>query len=372
MVSRTAAGLAAAAALFLGTIVGGVSERYLLTDDGGAAEAAAVTSPVGSTVPQAINPQSAPVSSYSVADIAEMVTPSTVYIEASDGPRGASGTGAVMSADGLIVTNQHVVAAAGDSGRITVTFHDGTLEEATLVASTEDYDLAVLTVDRTDLTPLVFADSDEVRVGDPVVAVGAPLGLEGTVTSGIVSALNRAVTAGDMASVSYINAIQTDAAINPGNSGGPLVNERGELIGINTAIAQGGGLSAATGSIGLGFAIPSNQVARTTDQLITQGYATYPIIGVLLDGRYTEEGVLVSMDPTQDGTPPITPGGPAEQAGVEPGDVILSIDGVPMASSDEAIVFIRAHAPGDTLVLHIVRDGQEIDIPVVLGEQRAN
>lgn len=373
MVARTSAILAAVVALLLGALIGGLGERFLLSGDEGMPAAGAGSAPTLAPAPSnSLAAPGVPVAGYSVAEIAEMVMPSTVYIEATDGLRGASGTGAVMTSDGYIVTNQHVVAGAGDSGRISVTFADGTMEEAELVASTEDYDLAVLLVDRTDLTPLPFADSDQVRVGDPVVAVGAPLGLEGTVTSGIVSALNRAVTAGDMTSVSYINAIQTDAAINPGNSGGPLVNDRGELIGINTAIAQGGGTATATGSIGLGFAIPSNQVERTTDQLISQGYATYPIIGVLVDGRYHEEGVLVAEDPSEDGTPPITPGGPAELAGIEPGDVILSIEGKPMTSSDELIVFVRAHSPGDVLTLQIVRDGTEMTIDVTLGEQRAN
>ena len=272
-VRRSTAVLAVLLALLAGLLLGGLGERFLFAD-GNAVNSGAPSSqsPLGTVAPQAITGPDPLAVEYSVADIAERVMPSTVYIEATDGPRGASGTGAVMSADGFIVTNQHVVAIAADRGRITVTFSDGSVEDAEIVAATEDYDLAVLWVDRTDLTPLPFADSDGVRVGDPVVAVGAPLGLEGTVTSGIVSALNRAVTAGDITSVSYINAIQTDAAINPGNSGGPLVNSAGELIGINTAIAQGGGASSATGSIGLGFAIPSNQVARTTEQLITQGF----------------------------------------------------------------------------------------------------
>ncbi|MDX5399848.1 MAG: trypsin-like peptidase domain-containing protein, partial [Actinomycetes bacterium] len=262
----------------------------------------------------------------------------------------------------------HVIASGGT---IQVTFSDGTVEGAEVVGTTSDYDLAVLKVERTGLDPLPLADSDLVMVGDPVVAVGAPLGLEGTVTSGIVSALNRAVTVGSVTETSFINAIQTDAAINPGNSGGPLVNAAGEVIGINTAIAQASGTGAATGSIGLGFAIPSTQVRRTTDQLIETGRATYPIIGILLDGRHAGEGDMVATAPS-DGNEPVTPGGPGDTAGIRPGDVILSIDGRPMTSPDEVIVYVRSRAPGDTLTLTIRRGGREEDVDVVLGEQEAN
>jgi len=307
-----------------------------------------------------------------VAEVATQVIPSTVYIEVLTPQGASSGTGMVLRPDGYLVTNHHVVAAGIDQpGIIQVTFPDGDVQEATVVGGTRDYDLAVLQVDRDDLVALPLADSGEVVVGDPVVAVGAPLGLEGTVTSGIVSALNRAVTAGSATEVSYINAIQTDAAINPGNSGGPLVNMSGEVIGINSAIAQPPGTTRATGSIGLGFAIPSNQVARTTDQLIEFGYATFPIIGVLLDGSHTGEGVLVSTG-GQAGVPAITPDGPGDQAGVEAGDVILRLDGRPVTSPDEVIVTIRSHAPGETVVLTIRRGSGEVEIPVVLGESRAN
>ncbi|MFI2753481.1 S1C family serine protease [Cellulomonas sp. P22] len=305
----------------------------------------------------------------SVAGIAASVLPSVVSIQVA-GPSGtATGSGLVLRQDGYVLTNHHVVADAGAAGTsVVVLFSDGTEESATIVGQTSDYDLAVLKVDRTGLVPLVLGDSDLVVVGDPVIAIGAPLGLEGTVTSGIVSALNRPVSAGADADTAFINAIQTDAAINPGNSGGPLVNAAGEVVGVNSAIAQPpGGLSSTGGSIGLGFAIPSNQARRTAEQLIETGHATYPIIGVLLDQTYSGEGVQVAKD-TQNGSSPVTPRGPADRAGIRKGDVILAIDGRPVTDPDELIVAIRAKTPGDTVVLRVRSGTDERDVRVVLDE----
>jgi putative serine protease PepD len=303
-----------------------------------------------------------------VAAIAQAVLPSVVAIEVRTPTAAGTGSGFVLREDGYLLTNSHVVAQGGAGAEIVVVFADGSEERAELVGRTSEYDLAVIKVDRQGLTPLVLGDSDAVVVGEPVVAIGAPLGLASTVTSGIVSALNRPVTAGDPASPAFINAIQTDAAINPGNSGGPLVNARGEVIGINSAIAQAPGTSQqSAGSIGLGFAIPSNQARRTAEQLIETGRATYPVIGALLDTRYQGEGVQVAAEP-QNGTPPLTPGGPAERAGIRPGDVILAIDGRPVTEPDELIVAIRSRAPGDAVVL-TVRDGDGTrDVRVVLDE----
>ncbi|MCB7136505.1 S1C family serine protease [Cellulosimicrobium marinum] len=303
----------------------------------------------------------------SVADIAATVLPSVVSLEVRGSDGVATGSGFVLRDDGYILTNNHVVAGAAEGGEVTVLFADGHESPAELVGRTVDYDLAVVKVEDTGLTPLALADSDEVVVGDPVVAVGAPLGLNGTVTTGIVSALNRPVQAGEAAQTAFINAIQTDAAINPGNSGGPLVDGNGQVVGINSAIAQPPGATAATGSIGLGFAIPSNQARRTAEQLIADGVATYPVIGVLLDQRYQGEGVQVSTE-AQQGQAPVTADGPADAAGVRPGDVILAIDGRPVTDSDELIVAIRAKAPGDTVVLRVRTGEQERDLRVVLDE----
>lgn len=303
-----------------------------------------------------------------VAAIAQAVLPSVVAIEVRTATGSGTGSGFVLREDGYLLTNDHVVARAADGGDIVVVFADGSEEPAELVGRTSEYDLAVIKVDRAGLTPLVLGDSSAVVVGEPVVAIGAPLGLASTVTTGIVSALNRPVTAGDPQAPAFINAIQTDAAINPGNSGGPLVNARGEVIGINSAIAQApGSTQQSAGSIGLGFAIPSDQARRTAEELIETGRATYPVIGALLDVRYVGEGVQVSTEP-QDGTPPLTPDGPADRAGLEPGDVILAIDGRPVTAADELIVAIRARAPGDAVVL-TVREGEgEREVRVVLDE----
>ena len=302
-----------------------------------------------------------------VASIAEEVLPSVVSIEVRNAEGEGTGSGFVLRADGYILTNNHVVSSAAGGGEIVVVFADGSQEQAEIVGRTSEYDLAVLKVNSDGLTPLVLGDSDAVVVGDPVVAIGAPLGLQGTVTTGIVSALNRPVSAGDGEAPAFINAIQTDAAINPGNSGGPLVDASGEVIGINSAIAQRPGLTTTPGSIGLGFAIPSNQARRTAEELIETGQATYPVIGVLLDSRYTGEGVQVSTE-AQNGQNPVTPDGPADRAGVAPGDVIVAIDGRPVTEADELIVSIRAKAPGDAVTL-TVRTGQdERDVRVVLDE----
>ena len=307
-------------------------------------------------------------SASSIAGIAQRVLPSTVYIEVRTGSGGSTGSGFVLREDGYVVTNEHVIAAAENgAGEVTVIFSDGSEAEAEIVGSTGDYDIAVLRVDRTGLVPLVLGDSDGLVVGEPVVAIGAPLGLEGTVTAGIISALNRPVSVGGAEQASFINAIQTDAAINLGNSGGPLVNAAGEVIGVNSAIASAPGGEA--GSVGLGFAIPSTQVRRTAQQLIDTGQATYPIIGAVLDSRYRGVGVQVITEQDADGVEPVTPGGPADEAGLRAGDVIVSMDDDPVTAPDELIVRIRAHAPGDVITLTVREGEDDRDLQVTLGER---
>jgi putative serine protease PepD len=265
-----------------------------------------------------------------------------------------------------------VVADAGSSG-VSVSFADGTTADARVVGTSGSYDLAVLKVSAKGLAALPLGNSDSVVVGDPVIAIGSPLGLSGTVTSGIVSAKDRPVTAGETGGTdsAYINAIQTDAAINPGNSGGPLVNLDGEVVGVNSAIATvGGSLTGQSGNIGVGFAIPINQARRTVEQILDTGEAQFPIIGASLDGTYDGEGARIASSSANNGTAPIVPGGPAERAGLEPGDVIVAIDGKPVADSSELIVAIRSHSPGETITLTVRRDGDERSVKVALGSSK--
>jgi len=302
----------------------------------------------------------------SVANIAAGATPSvvTIRVEASGGD--GTGSGWVLDGKGHIVTNNHVVSAAANGGEITVVLANGKQSKATIVGRDVSYDLAVLKVDRTDLKPLPLGDSADVVVGDPVIAVGAPLGLDSTVTTGIVSALNRPVTPGQADDQSFINAIQTDAAINPGNSGGPLLDMQGRVIGVNTAIARvaGSSMGGQSGNIGVGFAIPSAQVKITVDQLIRTGKAEHPVIGVVLDRSYQGEGVKIGEDTS--GTPAVTPGGPADKAGLEPGDVITAFEGQPVADPDALVVAIRSKPVGSTVSLTVVRDGKPRDVKMVL------
>jgi putative serine protease PepD len=297
----------------------------------------------------------------SVAGVVRRVLPSVVTLEVAGGQEADTGSGFVVRSDGYIVTNNHVIAAAAAGGTIKVVFSDGKSSKATVVGSDASYDLAVVKVSRGGLAALRLGESSFVVVGDPVIAVGAPLGLQGSVTTGIVSALNRPVTAGDSAQESsFINAIQTDAAINPGNSGGPLVDAGGDVIGVNSAIAQlpgASGLGAQSGSIGVGFAIPSDQVRITVNQLIATGKAVHPVIGVLLDTSYAGPGVRVATKAPA-GQAVLAPGGPADRAGIKPGDVITTLDGQPVTDQNAFVVAIRAHAPGDVVTL-TVRTGSK-------------
>jgi putative serine protease PepD len=289
----------------------------------------------------------------SVAGIAQQALPSVVSIATA----GGTGSGFIISEDGYIVTNNHVVADAGPQG-VRVSLRDGREVEATVVGTSPAYDLAVLDVELDGLTPLPIGDSDQVVVGDPVVAVGNPLGLEGTVTAGIVSAVNRPVTAGGQDEVSFINAIQTDAAINPGNSGGPLLDAAGNVVGVNSSIATlgGGGGLGQGGSIGLGFAIPIKQAQLTADEIIAGGEATFPVIGATLDVSSGAGAVIASL----------VPGGPAEGAGLRPGDVVTQIDGTTVRTAEELIVAIRSRQPGDTVELSFDRNGTEDTVTLTL------
>ena len=300
----------------------------------------------------------------SIAGIAARVSPSVVSIDVRSENSGGTGSGFFLDNLGYILTNNHVISSAAiNNSKITVKLANGKNYSAKLIGRDVAYDLAVIKISVTDAPALQLGDSDEVQVGDGVIAIGSPLGLTGTVTSGIISAKNRPVTSGGGTSESsFINAIQTDAAINPGNSGGPLVDLSGAVIGINSAIATTGyGYGGQGGSIGLGFAIPINQARKTADQLIKNGSSTYPIMGVSLDTRYSGNGAKIS---TEAGS--VTPGGPAERAGIEPGDVIIEIDGKAVGTSDEAIVNVRSHSVGDSIKVKFKRDGVTKEVTLKL------
>ncbi|MFI7346780.1 trypsin-like peptidase domain-containing protein [Streptomyces sp. NPDC049936] len=308
----------------------------------------------------------------SVAALAGRALPSVVTLHVNGSDAAGTGTGFVLDGRGHILTNNHVVDPAGDGGEITVTFNSGDTAEATVVGRDSGYDLAVVKVKGVSgLTPMPLGNSDNVRVGDPVVAIGAPFDLAGTVTSGIISAKERPITAGgeegDASDVSYVDALQTDAPINPGNSGGPLLDSQGRAIGINSAIRSAGGGSdesdgGQSGSIGLGFAIPINQGKRVAEELINTGKASHPVIGITLDMNYTGDGARVGADGSA-----VTKGGPGAKAGIKPGDVITAVDGQRVHSGEELIVKTRAHRPGDRLELTLERGGKETKLSLVLG-----
>ena len=351
--------IAMVAALF-----GGIAGAFLVNhSDGGAVSLP--PAPVGSIA----RPKG------SIADIAARSLPSVVTIKVKGPIAEGTGSGFVVRKDGYILTNNHVVAIAIPTGKITVLFLDGKSADATIIGRDESYDLAVIRVDRRNLPVLALGASASVVVGDPVIAVGAPLGLDSTVTSGIVSAVNRPVTAGGAgdSTASFINAIQTDAAINPGNSGGPLLDMAGRVIGVNSAIARVANsqnpVDGQSGNIGVGFAIPSDQARKTAEQLIATGKATHPVIGIMIDTAYQGEGVKIADGP-RNGRAPITKGGPADKAGLRPGEVIIKLDGRPVTGPDEFVVAIRAMSVGEEVELTVRRGSTERTVKMTL--QAAN
>jgi len=303
----------------------------------------------------------------SVEQVAAKVLPSVVSISVRTASGGGTGTGVVISSDGLVLTNNHVVADAEQGASLEVSFNDGRTAAATLVGRDPITDLAVIRASGvSDLKPATLGDSSVLKPGQSVVAIGSPLGLEGTVTSGIVSALNRPVRTGDSnptgeSQSTVIDAIQTDAAINPGNSGGPLVNMRGEVVGINSAIASLGSSSGQSGSIGLGFSIPINQARRVADQLTKSGGAVHAQLGVSVSDIAdvtAQGGAAIAM---------VTPGGSAAEAGIDVGDVVTKVGNREVDSADALIAAVRTHQPGDKVTLTYTRGGDTRTATVTLG-----
>jgi putative serine protease PepD len=298
----------------------------------------------------------------SIAKVAAKLLPSTVQIiaEYKGRAQGATGSGFVFDSAGHVITNNHVVAeAAADKGPIDVIDQKGKHHKATVVGRSPVYDLAVLKVEGIEDLPAVARGSaDQMRVGETVVAVGSPLALSATVTSGIVSAKNRPVTTGDGDDASFINAIQTDAAINPGNSGGPLADLQGQVIGVNSAIASiGSSASQEAANIGVGFAIPIEQVLVTADQILRTGKAQYPVIGVQVRGTENNDGAEVKE---------INAGTPAAKSDLRVGDVITEVDGQPVSDQTDVVVAIRSHQVGDTVTLTVRRGSSTLKIKVGL------
>ncbi|GAA1744606.1 S1C family serine protease [Aeromicrobium alkaliterrae] len=297
-----------------------------------------------------------------VETIAREVMPSVVQINVRSGEEGGSGSGVVLSSDGEILTNNHVVEAAAEDGTITVAFSDGTNAEATILGRDSVTDLAVIKADGVSgLKPATLGSSADLSVGQDVIAIGSPFGLESTVTTGIVSALNRPVESSDASgeNATVFPAVQTDAAINPGNSGGPLIDLAGNVIGINSAIRTN---SSASGSIGLGFAIPIDLARNVAQQLVEGKTVEHAKIGVTVTPA-TEEDELTGIGAE---IREIEAGGAGDKAGLKAGDIITALNGIPVASSSALVASVRGHQPGDTVEITYLRDGKTQTADVTL------
>jgi putative serine protease PepD len=350
------------------------------TDDQSAATSRTTTSASSAAAPVAQADSSAP--NWTVT--AGAVSPSVVAISVSSGQASGQGSGVIFDTKGHILTNNHVVAGGGSGAKISVTLNDKRTYDATIVGTDPSTDLAVIKLTNApkDLKAISLGDANAIKVGDQVMAVGNPLGLAGTVTTGIVSALNRPVSTSNQEEQQpsdpsqqqqqqqsagepvVTNAIQTSAAINPGNSGGALVNANGQLIGINSSIASlGSGASSQSGNIGIGFAIPVNEARSIAEQLISTGKATHPYLGVgskddvVADGSAKRAAAVLSN---------VVSGTPADEAGLQAGDAIIAVDGNSIDGSLSLVAQVRQHNVGDKVTLKVVRDGKSRDVSATL------
>jgi putative serine protease PepD len=366
---RTVAVLAAAGLLAASAAGGALLAVNLDNNDSSPATTSLAASPVRG------NQNSAPDEPLSKA--AAAVLPSVVSITFESNLGAGEGSGVIISSDGQILTNNHVVVGAANGGTLTVTFSDGSKANARILGRDPATDLAVIKAEGVSgLTPATLGSSADLHVGDTVLAIGSPLGLEGSVSAGIVSALDRSITLSNdepqspfgndgqsQASPSaVIDAIQTDAAINPGNSGGALINTDGEVVGINTAIASlagGGGVGSQSGNIGVGFAIPIDSARSIAKQLVDKGEATHAFLGVRIADAESGGGAVVAE---------VTEGQPAAKAGLEQGDVITRVDDTKITSGSDLTSAIRSHQPGDKVKITYTRNGDEKTAEVTLGE----
>jgi putative serine protease PepD len=360
---RFAVGLLAAALVVGGGAGVGGAAAYDALNGSGPSSSTADTGTTLSTGSTADAP-SDPALDGSVEAVAEKVLPSVVQINVAGAQGVGSGSGIILTEDGQILTNNHVVEAAQDGGTLSVSFDDGTTAEATVLGADPLTDTAVIQVEGVSgLTPATIGSSSELEIGQAVVAVGSPFGLESTVTSGIVSALDRPVNVGNdgQGNATTYPAIQTDAAINPGNSGGPLVDLSGNVVGINSSIRTAS--TGSDGSIGLGFSIPIDEVLPIVEQMANGEEPTHAKLGVSVSDVQPAPGATVQPG-AQIGE--ITPGSTADQAGLEAGDVVTKVDDTRITGADSLVATIRSYRPGDTVTLTWLRDGEEQSAELVL------
>ena len=363
---RTALVATTVALALVAGLAGGFLGAQLHDSNSGTTPSAAQTA----LTQQTRNEQTSNTTGGTVESVASTVLPSVVSVVASSQSSAGEGSGVILTDDGYILTNNHVIEGATD---LVVRFNDGATAAATVVGTDPTGDLAVIKANGvTGLTPAALGTSGDLQVGEPVVAIGSPLGLSATVTSGIVSALNRPVATASEdqqqapasgSSTTVLNAIQTDAAINPGNSGGPLVNMQGQIIGINSAIASlSSGTESQSGSIGVGFAIPIDTAARIADEIIATGQASHAVLGASVTDA-GDNGVI----PTGAEIKSVTAGGAAEAAGLQVGDVVTRVDDVLVESGDALVATVRSAAPNSDHTLTIVRSGSTESVNVTLG-----
>ena len=346
-------------ALLAGLVGGGIAATAAVATEGGGSSSSSAASVTAASVTGAARTRPSDVES-----VAKAVTPSVVLLRVEGAQQADEGSGVVLSADGRILTNNHVVAAAANGGQIQVVTSAGTTYDATIVGRDPITDLAVVQAqDASGLTPAAIGDSSTLQVGQPVVAIGAPLGLQGTVTTGIISALNRPVaTAGDDGQSSVTDAIQTDAAINPGNSGGPLVDSAGRVVGITSSIASlGSSEGSQSGSIGVGFAIPIDEATRVASDIEAGNPVSHAQLGVTVSDSDGPAGARVGD---------VAAGSAAAQAGLQSGDVVTQVDDKPIEDSEGLVAAIRTLAPGTKVTLTFVRDGQTHTASVTLGSDQ--
>jgi putative serine protease PepD len=348
---RRGPGALVAGVAVLSLLVGGGAGAlggYLVADSSG-------NSPVSNALdqqPPADQTSSSP--SGTVEAVAQKVSPSVVQLQVQGGSAAGEGSGFIISSDGLIITNNHVVEVAADNGKITAVFADGSTAAATIVGRDPTSDVAVVKAEgKSDLPIVDLGSSDALKVGQGVVAIGSPFELAGTVTSGIVSSLQRPTRAGgeDGSQATVMDAIQTDAAINPGNSGGPLVNMQGQVIGINSAIYSPQSGNGQGGSVGIGFAIPINQARRTADEIVKSGKATQTVLGVSV--RDGQDGGAQIVE--------VVAGGAGEKAGLKQGDVVTKLDDRRIDTSDALVAAVRSHAPGDKVRLELGNGSRTVE-----------